>query len=110
MRTEWSDSNWREEYKAFTSDKKQLKLLDNGPKSLSQSWLLQALYQRWMKIKGYSFLNHLIVNLHLRNLTERSNKQSKFVFRPHFPKVGRFHAVYIVAKGEYSLNKNYNWT
>ena len=55
MRTEWSDSNWREEYKAFTSDKKQLKLLENGPKSLSQSWLLQALYQRWMKIKGYSF-------------------------------------------------------
>ena len=55
MKTEWDDSNWREEYKAFTSDKKQLKLLEDGPKSLSQSWLLHALYQRWMKIKGYSF-------------------------------------------------------
>ena len=55
LRTEQGDSNLREEYKAFTSDKKQLKLLENGPKSLSQSWLLQALYQRWMKIKGYSF-------------------------------------------------------
>ena len=55
MRTDWDDSNWREEYKAFTSDKKQLELLENGPKSLSQSWLLQALHQKWMKIKGYSF-------------------------------------------------------
>ena len=36
MRTEWDDSNWKEEYKAFTSDKKQLELLENGPKSLSQ--------------------------------------------------------------------------
>ena len=55
MKTEWDDSNWREEYKAFTSDKKQLILLENGPKSLSQSWLLQALHQRWMGIKGYTY-------------------------------------------------------
>ena len=55
MKKNWDDSNWREEYKAFTSDKKQLKILEDGPKSLSQSWLLQALYQRWMKIKGYSY-------------------------------------------------------
>ena len=50
MKTEWDDSNWREEYKTFTSDKKQLKLLENGPKSL-----LQSLHQRWIKIKGYSY-------------------------------------------------------
>ncbi len=55
MKKNWNDSNWRKEYKAFSSDKKQLKLLEDGPKSLSQSWLLQALYQRWMKIKGYSY-------------------------------------------------------
>ena len=36
LRTEQGDGNLREEYKAFTSDKKQLKLLENGPKSLSQ--------------------------------------------------------------------------
>ena len=55
MKTEWDDSNWREEYKSYTSDKKHLELLENGPNSLSQSWILQALHQRWMKIKGYSY-------------------------------------------------------
>ena len=44
--------DWREEYKSYTSNKKELELLENGPKSLSQSWILQALYNRWKKIKG----------------------------------------------------------
>ena len=47
-----SEQNWREEYKAYTSSKRELELLENGPKSLSQSWILQALYNRWKKIKG----------------------------------------------------------
>ena len=55
MKTEWDDSNWREEYKLYISDKKHLELLENGPQSLSQSWILQALHQKWMKIKGYSY-------------------------------------------------------
>ena len=46
------ETNWREEYKAYTSNKKELELLENGPKSLSQSWYMGALYQRWKKIKG----------------------------------------------------------
>ena len=46
------ETNWREEYKAYTSNKKELELLENGPKSLSQSWILGALYQKWKKIKG----------------------------------------------------------
>ena len=50
--TDFDDSNWREEYKAYTSSKKELELLENGPKSLSQSWHLQALYSNWKKIKG----------------------------------------------------------
>ncbi len=49
----FDDSNWREEYKAYTSNKKELELLENGPKSLSQSWILGALYQKWKKINGY---------------------------------------------------------
>ena len=54
MTTEtYDDSNWREEYKAYTSSKKELELLENGPKSLSQSWILGAMYQKWKKIKGY---------------------------------------------------------
>jgi len=32
-------------------------LLENGPKSLSQSWLLGALYNEWKKIKGYNQLD-----------------------------------------------------
>ena len=47
-----TDKEWREEMKAYTSSKFQLELLENGPKSLSQSWILGALYQKWKKIKG----------------------------------------------------------
>tara|TARA_B100000925_G_scaffold178398_1_gene134625 strand:+ start:163 stop:414 length:252 start_codon:yes stop_codon:yes gene_type:complete len=49
----YDDSNWREEYKSYTSNKKYLELLENGPKSLSQAWLLGALHNEWKKIKGY---------------------------------------------------------
>ena len=53
----YDDSNWREEYKSYTSNEKHLELLENGPKSLSQSWILQALYNEWKKIKGYNKLD-----------------------------------------------------
>ena len=53
----YDDSNWREEYKGYTSNQKHLELLENGPKSLSQSWILQALYNEWKKIKGYNKLD-----------------------------------------------------
>ena len=52
---DFDDSNWREEYKAYTSNEKYLELLENGPKSLSQSWILGALHNKWMKMKGYSY-------------------------------------------------------
>ena len=55
MTQDFDDSNWREEYKAYTSSKGQLELLENGPKSLSQSWILGAMHNKWMKIKGYSY-------------------------------------------------------
>ena len=50
----YDDSNWREEYKSYTSNKRYLELLENGPKSLSQAWLLGALYSEWKKMKGYN--------------------------------------------------------
>ena len=53
----YDDSNWREEYKQYTSNKRYLELLENGPKQLSQAWLLGALYQEWKKIKGYDKLD-----------------------------------------------------
>ena len=57
MTKNYDDSNWREEYKSYTSNQKHLELLENGPKSLSQSWILQALYNEWKKIKGYNKLD-----------------------------------------------------
>lgn len=57
MKQEYDDSNWREEYKAHTSNKNELDLLENGPKSLSQSWHLGALYSNWKKMKGYDKLD-----------------------------------------------------
>ena len=32
-------------------------LLENGPKQLSQAWVLGALYNEWKKIKGYDKLD-----------------------------------------------------
>ena len=46
------DSNWREDFKGYTSNKYQLDLLENGPRSLSQSWMMQAMYNKWKKIHG----------------------------------------------------------
>ena len=49
----YDDSNWREEYKSYTTNKRYIELLENGPKSLSQSWLLGALYNEWKRMRGY---------------------------------------------------------
>ncbi len=56
----YDDSNWREEYKNFVNDKDKLNLLENGPKSLSQSWVLGAMYNEWKKLKGYDKLDPVI--------------------------------------------------
>ena len=53
----YDDSNWREEYKAYTSNEKYLELLENDPHSLSSSWILGALYNKWKKMKGYDKLD-----------------------------------------------------
>ena len=53
----YDDSNWREEYKSYTNNKRYLELLENGPKSLSQAWLLGALHNEWKRIKGYNKLD-----------------------------------------------------
>ena len=50
----YDDSNWREEYKSYTTNKRYLELLEHGPHSLSQAWILQALYNEWKKVKGYN--------------------------------------------------------
>ena len=49
----YDDSNWREEYKGYTSSKYELDLLENGPKSLAQSWIMGAMYNEWKRRNGY---------------------------------------------------------
>ena len=53
MEKTYDDTNWREEYKGYTNNKRYIELLENGPKSLSQAWLLGALHNEWKKMKGY---------------------------------------------------------
>ena len=53
----YDDSNWREDNKQYTSNKRHLELLENGPKQLSQAWLLGALHNEWKRIKGYDKLD-----------------------------------------------------
>ena len=48
----YDDSNWREESLPYYTGKQE-ELLKNGPKSLSQSWVLGALHNKWKKMKGY---------------------------------------------------------
>ena len=44
--------NWREKMEAYTTDKNEITLLREGPKSLAQSWRMMALKKRYMKIMG----------------------------------------------------------
>ena len=50
----YDDSNWREESIPYYTGQR-VELLLNGPKSLSQSWVMGALHNKWMKIKGYKY-------------------------------------------------------
>ena len=54
MKRSYDDSNWRSEYldlKVLSIS--QCELLEKGPKSLSQSWIMGAMYNDWKRIKGY---------------------------------------------------------
>ena len=52
----YDDSNWREESIPYYSGRK-VELLLNGPKSLSQSWMMGAMYNEWKKRNGYNKLD-----------------------------------------------------
>ena len=53
MDKQYDDSNWREEFKNYTTNKRYLELLDNGAKSISQGWILGSLYNKWKRMRGY---------------------------------------------------------
>ena len=71
----YDDSNWREEYKGYTSSRYELDLLENGPKSLSQSWMMGALYNKWKKIRGYKDPEPPDVSSSLKEFFERTKDQ-----------------------------------
>jgi len=48
----YDDSNWREESLPYYTGARE-KLLKEGPKSLSQSWILGAMHGEWKKRNGY---------------------------------------------------------
>ena len=56
MTKSYDDSNWREESVPYYSGK-QLELLLDGPKSLSQSWIMGAMYNEWKRRNGYNKLD-----------------------------------------------------
>ena len=47
----FGNRNWREEYKNYMTSEFHQELLDNGAISLSQIWILGALYQKSKKKK-----------------------------------------------------------
>ena len=50
--TPYDESNWREESIPYYTGQR-VELLLNGPKSLSQSWIMGAMYNEWKRRNGY---------------------------------------------------------
>ena len=74
--TEWDDTNWREEYLSMkVVSKQQRELLENGPKSLSQSWILGAMRSDWMKKKGYGYPDPPDVSSSMKEFFEKTKDQ-----------------------------------
>ncbi len=46
------DASWKDQYKSWKSlNPSQIKLLDDGPNTLSQTWLLSSMWCEWKEIK-----------------------------------------------------------
>ncbi len=47
-----NDEGWKDEYKSWKSLKPfQIKLLENGPETLSQAWLINQMWCEWMDLR-----------------------------------------------------------
>ena len=61
------EEDWKNQYRAWKNlTPSQLKILDDGAKSLSQTWLLNAMWSEWKDIKK-------IKDTELPSLANRSN-------------------------------------
>ena len=73
----YDDSNWREESLPYYTGTRE-KLLKEGPKSLSQSWIKGAMYNEWKRRNGYNKLDPKDNEGQLQSsLGEFFNKQEK---------------------------------
>jgi len=53
---EFHKQEWRDEYYEMRKEqltRSRVKLLAVGPTSMSQSWILQAMYEDWKRLKAY---------------------------------------------------------
>ena len=74
MKKNYDDSNWREESIPYHTGK-QLELLMDGPKSLSQSWMMSALHNKWKKMKGYKDPSPPDVSSSMKEFFQRQKDQ-----------------------------------
>ena len=50
-----NEETWKTQYKSWKNLKPyQIKLIDDGPKSQSQAWLLNSMWCEWMELKNSS--------------------------------------------------------
>ena len=62
-----SDETWKTQYKKWKELKPyQIKLIDDGPKSQSQAWLLNSMWCEWMDLK----------KMNVSDLTKKDNFSS----------------------------------
>ena len=76
MKTNYDDSNWREESLPYYTGKQE-ELLREGPKSLAQAWMMHALKQQWKKRNGYKDPKPLDCQSSLRQWEESVQKCHK---------------------------------
>ena len=51
-----NDETWKIQYKRWKKLKPyEIKLIDDGPKSQSQAWLLNSMWCEWMDLKSTNF-------------------------------------------------------
>tara|TARA_B100001079_G_scaffold224497_1_gene201316 strand:+ start:177 stop:425 length:249 start_codon:yes stop_codon:yes gene_type:complete len=73
---EQRDESWREEYLGMKAHGKlNRELLMNGPKSLAQSWLMQAMHNDWRKKKGIKTPEPPNVQSSLKEFFQRNKDQ-----------------------------------
>tara|TARA_Y100001963_G_scaffold142266_1_gene211577 strand:- start:390 stop:668 length:279 start_codon:yes stop_codon:yes gene_type:complete len=73
----YDDSNWREESLPYYTGL-QADLLRDGPKSLAQSWMMQAMKNEWKKRNGYKDPEPPDCSSNIGEFFEKQKKYEKY--------------------------------